>query len=44
MNESREDLERALLGDPFNGEMRGRYAECLLAAATTRPLWRSTRS
>ncbi|HEY1890514.1 MAG TPA: ATP-binding protein [Steroidobacteraceae bacterium] len=33
MSESREDLERALLGDPFNGEVRGRYAECLLAAA-----------
>ena len=33
MSESREDLERALLGDPFNGEVRGRYAESLLAAA-----------
>jgi ATP-dependent 26S proteasome regulatory subunit len=33
MSESREDLERALLGDPFNGEVRGRYAETLLAAA-----------
>jgi len=33
MSESREDLERALLGDPFNGELRGRYAERLLAAA-----------
>lgn len=33
MSESREELERALLGDPFNGEMRGRYAECLLQAA-----------
>jgi ATP-dependent 26S proteasome regulatory subunit len=32
MSESREDLERALLIDPFNGEMRGRYAEALLAA------------
>src|SRR6185312_7242764 len=33
MSESREDLEHALLGDPFNAEVRGRYAECLLAAA-----------
>lgn len=33
MSESREDLERALLGDPFNGELRGRYAEWLLDAA-----------
>src|SRR6185312_9005548 len=33
MSESREDLERALLGDPFNGELRGRYAERLLTAA-----------
>jgi ATP-dependent 26S proteasome regulatory subunit len=32
MSESREDLERALLGDPFNGELRGRYADWLLAA------------
>ncbi|MBW4051691.1 MAG: ATP-binding protein [Proteobacteria bacterium] len=32
MSESREDLERALLGDPFNGELRGRYAEWLLHA------------
>jgi ATP-dependent 26S proteasome regulatory subunit len=32
MSESREDLERALLGDPFNGELRSRYAEWLLAA------------
>ena len=33
MSESREDLERALLGDPFNGELRGRYADWLLDAA-----------
>jgi ATP-dependent 26S proteasome regulatory subunit len=33
MTDSRQDLERALLGDPFNGELRGRYAEWLLAAA-----------
>lgn len=32
MSESREDLERTLLGDPFNGDVRGRYAECLLDA------------
>lgn len=32
MSESREDLERALLGDPFNGELRARYAEWLLDA------------
>lgn len=32
MSESREDLERALLSDPFNGELRGRYAEWLLEA------------
>lgn len=33
MSESREDLERALLADPFNAELRGRYAGCLLDAA-----------
>jgi ATP-dependent 26S proteasome regulatory subunit len=33
MSESREDLERALLSDPFNGELRSRYAEWLLKAA-----------
>lgn len=33
MSDSREDLERALLGDPFNGELRARYADWLLAAA-----------
>jgi len=30
MSESREDLERGLLSDPFNGELRGRYAGWLL--------------
>jgi SpoVK/Ycf46/Vps4 family AAA+-type ATPase len=30
MTESREELERALLSDPFNGELRARYAGCLL--------------
>lgn len=33
MSESREELERALLADPFDGELRRRYAERLLAAA-----------
>jgi ATP-dependent 26S proteasome regulatory subunit len=33
MSESREELERALLSDPFNGELRARYAQWLLAAA-----------
>ncbi len=33
MSESRQDLERALLGDPFNGELRARYAGWLLDAA-----------
>jgi ATP-dependent 26S proteasome regulatory subunit len=32
MTESREELERTLLGDPFNREARARYAEWLLAA------------
>lgn len=32
MSESREALERLLLSDPFNGELRSRYAESLLEA------------
>ncbi len=32
MSESREQLERALLSDPFNDELRARYAEWLLGA------------
>jgi ATP-dependent 26S proteasome regulatory subunit len=33
MSESRQDLERALLSDPFNGELRSRYAGSLSDAA-----------
>jgi hypothetical protein len=37
MTESREELERTLLGDPFNREARARYAEWLLAAGGASP-------
>jgi AAA+ superfamily predicted ATPase len=33
MSESRDDLERALLSDPFNNPLRGRYAALLLEQA-----------
>lgn len=33
MSESRDELERALLSDPFNSELRSRYAGLLLEAA-----------
>jgi ATP-dependent 26S proteasome regulatory subunit len=33
MSESRDELERNLLSDPFNGEVRGRYAALLLESA-----------
>jgi ATP-dependent 26S proteasome regulatory subunit len=33
MSESRDDLERALLSDPFNNALRGRYAALLLERA-----------